>query len=156
MRISRNKYVRCLHLQQLDYNIPPQVTDVEIVDLLLSILDSPYANYLTRQFVLAAITKISARPTSSVPQQERVQNLLLQLTTSPELETQQRAVEFASLFNLDVRAGVLERMPPPELKATVMGVGTSSSFILNSAYVYLRPSQSAKTNPLALCNLAKM
>ncbi|KAH9932656.1 Adaptor protein complex AP-1 gamma subunit [Amylocystis lapponica] len=98
------------------------VTDVEVVDLLFSILDSPYANYLTRQFVLAAITKISSRPTTSVAQQERIQNLLLQYTTSPELEIQQRAVEFASLFNLDVRGGVLERMPPPELKATVMGV----------------------------------
>jgi len=39
------------------------------------------------------------------------------------LELQQRAVEFASLFALgEVRVGVLERMPPPELKATVMGV----------------------------------
>ncbi|KAI0720900.1 Adaptor protein complex AP-1 gamma subunit [Fomitopsis betulina] len=101
---------------------PFQITDVELVDLLLSILDSPYANYLTRQFVLTAITKISARPTTSGAQQERIANLLATFTTSPELEIQQRAVEFASLFNLDVRAGVLERMPPPELKATVMGV----------------------------------
>jgi len=46
--------------------------------------------------------------------------------TSPELELQQRAVEFTSLFALgDVRVGVLERMAPPELKATVMGVGES-------------------------------
>lgn len=96
---------------------------MELVDLLLSILDSPYANYLTRQFVLTAITKIAARPTTSPTQQERIDNVLLLYTTSPELELQQRAVEFASLYNLDVRAGVLERMPPPELKATVMGVG---------------------------------
>lgn len=41
-----------------------------------------------------------------------------------ELELQQRAVEFASLFVLgEIRAGVLERMPAPELKATVSGVG---------------------------------
>ena len=90
----------------------------------MSILDSPYANYLTRQFVLAALTKISSRPTTSSVQQERIQALLLSFTTSPELEIQQRAVEFASLFNLsNVRAGVLERMPPPELKTTVLGVG---------------------------------
>lgn len=106
---------------------PYQITDVELVDLLLSILDSPYANYLTRQFVLTSITKMSARPTTSLAQQERIVNVLLSFATSPELELQQRAVEFASLFNLDVRAGVLERMPPPELKATVMGVGTLSS-----------------------------
>ena len=103
-----------------------QITDTEVVDLLVSILDSPYANYLTRQFVLAALTKISARPTTSTAQQQRIQDLLLSYTTSPELEIQQRAVEFASLFNLgELRSGVLERMPPPELKATVLGVGKS-------------------------------
>jgi len=106
----------------VDEDQPKPITDVELVDLLLSILDSPYANYLTRQFVLTAITKISSRPTTSPAQQERIANVLLNFTTSLELEIQQRAVEFASLFNLDVRAGVLERMPPPELKATVMGV----------------------------------
>ncbi|KAF7308651.1 AP-1 complex subunit gamma [Mycena chlorophos] len=68
------------------------VTDKDLIDLLVSIIDSPYANLLTRQFVLTAMTKISARPAYA---------------TSPELELQQRAIEF---------------MPPPELKATVIGV----------------------------------
>ncbi|CCM06280.1 uncharacterized protein FIBRA_08531 [Fibroporia radiculosa] len=106
----------------VDEDKPKQITDIELIDLLLSIVDSPYANHLTRQFVLTAITKICSRPTTSPAQQERIDNVLLSYTTSPELEIQQRGVEFASLFNLDVRAGVLERMPPPELKATVMGV----------------------------------
>ncbi|KAI0352387.1 Adaptor protein complex AP-1 gamma subunit [Trametes cingulata] len=107
----------------VDEEQPRPISDKEIVDLLVSVLDSPYANYLTRQFVLTALTKISARPTTSAAQQERIQNLLLSYTTSPELELQQRAVEFASLFNLgEIRSGVLERMPAPELKATVLGV----------------------------------
>ena len=101
-----------------------QVTDVEIIDLILSILDSPYANHLTRQFVFASITKISSRPITSPNQQERIAAVLAGYTTNPELELQQRAVEFASLFALgELRVGVLERMPPPELKATVTGVG---------------------------------
>ncbi|KAF9052363.1 gamma-adaptin [Hymenopellis radicata] len=100
-----------------------KVTDAELVDLLLSILDSPYANYLTRQYVLSAITKMASRPTTSTAQQERISDVLTSYTTSPELEIQQRAIEYASLFNLgELREGVLERMPPPELKATVMGV----------------------------------
>ncbi|KAJ3982008.1 adaptin N terminal region-domain-containing protein [Lentinula detonsa] len=107
----------------VDEEHPKTVTDKEIVDLLLSILDSPYANYLSRQYVLAAITKISSRPTTSSNQQDRIAEILAQYTSTPELELQQRAVEFASLFNLgQLREGVLERMPPPELKATVMGV----------------------------------
>ena len=107
------------------------VTDLELIDLLVSVLDSPYANYLTRQFVITAITKISSRPTTSPAQQERIQTLLASYTTSPELEIQQRAVEFASLFALgDIRSGVLERMPAPELKATVMGVGASLIYLV--------------------------
>ncbi|KAF8963437.1 adaptin N terminal region-domain-containing protein [Flammula alnicola] len=99
------------------------ITDKDLIDLVLSILDSPYANYLIRQFVLAAVTKIAARSTTSVPEQDRIAEVLATYTSSPELELQQRAVEFASLFTLgETRIGVLEQMPPPELKATVMGV----------------------------------
>ncbi|KAK7030732.1 AP-1 complex subunit gamma [Favolaschia claudopus] len=106
----------------VDEDSQRQVTDKELIDLLVSILDSPYANQLTRQFVLTGITKISSRPMVTPTQQERVSELLAQYATSPELELQQRAVEFVSLFNLgDVKEGVLEKMPPPELKATVIG-----------------------------------
>lgn len=87
-------------------------------------MDSPYANYLIRQFVLTSITKIAARSITSPAEQDRIAEVLAKFTTSPELELQQRAVEFASLFSLgDTRIGVLEQMPPPEIKATVMGVG---------------------------------
>ena len=65
--------------------------------------------------------------------------MLLSYTTSPELEIQQRAVEFASLFNLgEVRSGVLERMPAPELKATVLGVGMLTLHFI--AYCYSQSS----------------
>lgn len=78
--------------------------------------------------MLAAITKISSRPTTTSDGQDRIANVLLKYTTNPELELQQRAVEFASLYSLnELREGVLERMPPPELKATVLGVGRSNS-----------------------------
>ncbi|KAK1221092.1 clathrin associated protein complex large subunit [Marasmius sp. AFHP31] len=107
----------------VDEENPKPVTDQELVDLILSILDSPYANYLTRQYVLSAITKMASRSTTSQPQKDRIAQVLNKYATTPELELQQRAVEFASLFNLgELREGVLERMPPPELKATVMGV----------------------------------
>lgn len=99
-----------------------KITDAEVVDLIISILDSPYANFLIRQFVLAAITKICSRPTTSPTQQERIATLIAGYSTNPELEIQQRGVEFANLLALgDLKSGVLERMPAPELKATVMG-----------------------------------
>lgn len=116
-----------------------QATDKDILDLFLSVLDSPYANHLIRQFVLCAITKMASRHTTTAPQQARIVDVLAQYTTNPELELQQRAVEFASLFTLgDLKVGVLERMPPPELKATVMGVGTFCQFSedLRTAYIF--------------------
>lgn len=106
--------------------IYPQITDAEILDLIISILDSPYANFLIRQFVLAAITKMSSRPTTSSAQQDRISTLIAGYATNPELEIQQRSVEFANLLSLgELKSGVLERMPAPELKATVMGYGSS-------------------------------
>ena len=67
---------------------------------------------------------MAARSTTTIPEQDRIAEVLAKYTTSPELELQQRAVEFASLFSLgEMRIGVLEQMPPPELKATVMGIG---------------------------------
>jgi AP-1 complex subunit gamma-1 len=103
-----------------------RLTDADIVELVLSVLDSPYADQVTRQFTLAAATKLSSRTGSTTPAvQARIADVLEQYSTNAELEIQQRAVEFASLYNLgeEMRSGVLERMPPPELKATVMGVG---------------------------------
>ncbi|KAG6904055.1 hypothetical protein DXG01_012875, partial [Tephrocybe rancida] len=97
--------------------------DKDLVEFLVSIIDSPYAHYLTKQFIPAAVTKISSWHTTTYIEQDRIQELLAKYTTSPELELQQRAVKFASLFDLgELREGVLKCIPPPELKATVISV----------------------------------
>ncbi|GAA5899944.1 AP-1 complex subunit gamma [Sporobolomyces salmoneus] len=97
------------------------VNEKDVIDLLEKILVSPYTNTTIRQFVLTAITKLSTR-FSQPDQIARLGKALHQFDTSVELELQQRAIEFGKLLSLDsVRGGVLERMPPPEIKATVMG-----------------------------------
>ncbi|WWC89432.1 uncharacterized protein L201_004356 [Kwoniella dendrophila CBS 6074] len=101
-----------------------QVTDTDIIDLLQLVLSSPYTNTLIRQFVLTALSKLSVRFTelSMNSQQDRIIEILNKSQSNLELEIQQRSVEFSSLFNLqDVKLGVLERMPPPEIRATMMG-----------------------------------
>lgn len=106
-----------------------QVTDSDIVDLFELVLNSPYVNNLIRQFVLVAASKLSARLAESPnagtsTQQDRIAVILAGFSSSLELEIQQRAVEFGSLFERsDIKAGVLERMPPPEIRATIMGTG---------------------------------
>ncbi|KAF8751594.1 Adaptor protein complex AP-1 gamma subunit [Rhizoctonia solani] len=94
--------------------VPPHIdTDSDIVEIQESILQSPYANALIRQFVLTSLAKLSSRPAVSEPQRQRIFNILNGFATSTELEIQQRAA--------DIRGGVLEVMPPPEIKATVIG-----------------------------------
>ena len=152
MTMPQNRYVQFLHMWLRLINIVrlPQITDAEILDLIISILDSPYANFLIRQFVLAAITKMCSRPTTSPAQQERILTLIAGYTTNPDLEIQQRGVEFANLLSLgDLKSGVLERMPAPELKATVMGHGSFP--IIRSAFLLLNWAQvTARTNPSGL------
>ena len=129
----------------VDDDTPARISDKELIDLILSTLDSPYANSLTQQYTLSSITKISSRPSTSRTEQDRIQEVLTKYVTSPELELQQRAVEFAGLFNLgSVREGVLERMPPPELKATVMDVGSSDYFLDPCSFTNTNVSVSEK------------
>ncbi|WWC70337.1 uncharacterized protein I206_104287 [Kwoniella pini CBS 10737] len=104
-----------------------QVTDTDIINLLELVLSSPYAKTLIRQFVLTALSKLSVRFSElSTPQQshnqDRISEILHRFSSNLELEIQQRSVEFSHLFELaNVKGGVLERMPPPEIRATMMG-----------------------------------
>ncbi|GAA6056924.1 hypothetical protein JCM3770_001325 [Rhodotorula araucariae] len=97
------------------------VSEKDVLDLLERILVSPYTNTNIRQFVLTALAKLSTR--FSQPEQlARITAALHGYDSSVELELQQRAIEFGALLQLDaIKGGVLERMPPPEIKATVMG-----------------------------------
>lgn len=97
------------------------VKESEVVDLMSNILDSPYTNTQIRQFVLTSLTKLSTRFTDAA-QLQKMKQLLARFDASIELELQSRAIEFGRLLELEgIRNGVLERMPPPEIKSTVMG-----------------------------------
>lgn len=76
-----------------------------------------------------SLTKLVARPIVSDAQRQRISEIMEGFATSPELEIQQRSVEFEGMFSLsqhgqrDIVVGVLEQMPAPEIKATVIGTG---------------------------------
>ncbi|CAD6564320.1 MAG: clathrin associated protein complex large subunit [Cyphobasidiales sp. Tagirdzhanova-0007] len=102
----------------------------EVIDLFEQILSSPYINSIIRQYVIVASTKFSTRldEVGSIPDiaelRRRLEMLVGGYQNSVELEIQQRSVEFGVILSgLDqsIKMGVLERMPPPELKASVMG-----------------------------------
>ena len=106
------------------------MSEKDVLDLLERILVSPYTNTTIRQFVLTALAKLSTR--FSHPESfARITKTMHGFDASVELELQQRAIEFGKLLTLDsIRGGVLERMPPPELKPTVMGTGQFAHLFL--------------------------
>lgn len=93
-----------------------------VVDLISSLLDSPYANSQTRQWVLTALAKLAVRYSYDGSQVTKIHQVLTRYETSVDMELQQRSVEFEALLKRqDIREGVLEAMPPPEIKTTMVG-----------------------------------
>ncbi|CAG8473671.1 7716_t:CDS:10 [Racocetra persica] len=97
-----------------------EVTESDVIDLLELILAGPYANQVTREYVLTALMKLTSRLTSTSSIQ-RIQAYIERYNTSIEVEIQQRAVEYGNLFKVEtIRPAVLERMPIPEVKEEVI------------------------------------
>lgn len=118
-----------------------EVSDYLVVRLLESILLGPYANQVTREYVMTALMKLSSR-LSEGSAQAKIKELLNEHTVSMEVEIQQRAVEYTNLFSYDsIRPAVLERMPIPEARTIIET--TPSSDHVNAG----RTSSSARAGP---------
>lgn len=93
-----------------------EVKESDIVDLYTTILNSTYANQIVTEYIITSAMKLSTRM-SDQSQIERIRRLMASRTADLSVEIQQRAVEYGNLFAYDaIRRGVLERMPPPEIK----------------------------------------
>jgi AP-1 complex subunit gamma-1 len=118
-----------------------EVSDYLVVRLLESILLGPYANQVTREYVMTALMKLSSR-LSEGSAQAKIKELLNEHTVSMEVEIQQRAVEYTNLFSYDsIRPAVLERMPVPEARTIIEN--TPSSDHANTG----RSSSSSRAGP---------
>jgi AP-1 complex subunit gamma-1 len=92
------------------------VNEKGIIDLFETVLNSSYATPVVNEYVLTALMKLTTR-FSDPAQIERIRRTLITSSSSLDIEIQQRAVEYANLFGYDeVRRGVLEKMPPPEIR----------------------------------------
>jgi AP-1 complex subunit gamma-1 len=93
-----------------------EVKESDIIDLYITILNSTYANQVVTEYIITSAMKLSTRM-SDQSQIERIRRLMASRTADLSVEIQQRAVEYGNLFAYDaIRRGVLERMPPPEIK----------------------------------------
>ncbi|KAB5575914.1 adaptin N terminal region-domain-containing protein [Coniochaeta sp. 2T2.1] len=112
------------------------VKEHEIIDLFNTILNSNYATQVSTEYIVTALTKLTTR-LSDPAQIERIRRLLQQNATSLDVEVQQRAVEYGNLFAYDeIRRGVLEKMPPPQIK--------EESRLLADGAHHKKPTKSAK------------
>lgn len=93
-----------------------EVRESDIVDLFESILNSTYATQIVTEYIITASMKLTTR-LSDATQIDRLRRLMVSRRSDLSVEIQQRAVEYNNLFSYDgIRLGVLERMPPPEIR----------------------------------------
>jgi AP-1 complex subunit gamma-1 len=92
------------------------VRENEIVDLFSTILNSSYATQIATEYILTSMMKLTTR-FSDPAQIDRIRRILQSNSANLDVEVQQRAVEYGNLFGHDqIRRGVLEKMPPPQIK----------------------------------------
>lgn len=121
-----------------------EVKESDIVDLFETILGSSYAGLIVQQYIVTASMKLTTRLTDAA-QIERLRRLLQRYNANLDVEIQQRAVEYGNLFGQDqVRRGVLEKMPAPEIREEqrVLGEATKSSK-RQSKVIKKKPAQAA-------------
>ncbi|CAJ2507980.1 Uu.00g091660.m01.CDS01 [Anthostomella pinea] len=114
---------------QYEEELVKEVKEHEIIDLFNTILNSSYVTQITTEYIVTALIKLSTR-LSDGSQVERVRHLLQTHQTSLDVEVQQRAVEYGNLFSYDeIRRGVLEKMPPPQIReeSRVLGEATKKT-----------------------------
>ncbi|CAN8095794.1 unnamed protein product [Discula destructiva] len=104
-----------------------EVKESEVIDIFQTVLGSNYATQVTTEYIVTALTKLTTRLTDRT-QLGRIQSILVQHQTSLDVEVQQRAVEYSNLFNYDqIRQGVMEKMPPPQIKEEKRVLGEASA-----------------------------
>lgn len=103
-----------------------QVRESDIVDLFMNILNSTYATQTVTEYITTSAMKLSTR-ISEPAQVERIRRLLSSRTADLSVEIQQRAMEYTNLFGYDqIRRGVLEKMPAPEIREEQRVLGPSA------------------------------
>lgn len=120
-----------------------EVKEHEIVDLLSLILNSAYANQVSTEYIITALMKLTTR-FSDPAQVEKVRRILQYHQTSLDVEVQQRAVEYGNLFSSDqVRRGVLEKMPVPQIKeeSRVLGRAPTKKKAANRKSRVIKPTE---------------
>ena len=124
------------------------VTEKDIVDLFTTILSSSYATHTVTEYIVTSAMKLTTR-LNDPSQIDRVRRLLSERTADLSIEIQQRAVEYGNLFSYDeIRRGVLERMPPPEIREEQRVLGEATPKQKKAAAKAKKPSKQTEQDML--------
>ena len=124
------------------------VHESEIVDLFTTILNSSYATQIVIEYIVTSAMKLAVR-LSEPAQIDRIRRLLSQRTADLSIEIQQRAVEYGNLFGYDeIRRGVLERMPPPEIREEQRVLGEATPKQKKAAAKAKKPAKQTEQDML--------
>ena len=124
------------------------VHESEIVDLFTAILNSSYSTQIVIEYIVTSAMKLTTR-LSEPAQIDRIRRLLSQRTSDLSIEIQQRAVEYGNLFNYDeIRRGVLERMPPPEIQEEQRVLGEATPKQKKAAAKAKKPTKQTEQDML--------
>ena len=125
-----------------------QVREDEIVDLFESILSSSYATFTITEYITTASIKLTTR-LRDPSQVNRIRSLLALRTSDLSTEIQQRAVEYGNLFAYDdIKRGVLERMPPPEIREDQRVLGEAAPKAKKGVTRARKPAQQTEQDML--------
>ena len=125
-----------------------KVEESEIVDLFSTILSSAYSSQIVSEYIITSAMKLTSR-LQDPAQVDRIRRILSTRTTDLSVEIQQRAVEYGNLFSYDeIRKGVLERMPPPEIREEQRVFGEASARQKKVTARTRQPNKQVKTDDL--------
>ncbi|KAJ5748261.1 uncharacterized protein N7511_009957 [Penicillium nucicola] len=121
-----------------------EVKESDIVDLFTNILNSTYATQIAVEYIITASMKLTVRM-SDPAQIDRLRRFLSGRTADLSVEIQQRAVEYSNLFGYDqIRRGVLERMPAPEIREEQRVLGAPTAKKRQSKVLRSKSTKTAK------------
>ncbi|KAJ3515335.1 hypothetical protein NM208_g14976 [Fusarium decemcellulare] len=120
-----------------------EVKEHEVIELFSLILNSAYATQVSTEYIVTALMKLTTR-FSDAAQIEKIRRLLQYHQTSLDVEIQQRVVEYGNLFSFDqIRRGVLEKMPIPQIKeeSRVLGAAPTKKKTANRKSRVIKPTE---------------
>ena len=125
-----------------------EVKESDVVDLFETILSSAYSTQIVAEYIVTSAMKLTSR-LQDPSQIDRIRRILSNRTSDLSIEIQQRAVEYGNLFAYDdIRRGVLERMPPPEIREEQRVLGEATPKQKKAATKARKPAKQTEQDML--------